>query len=49
MLIPNSSGITRRRLLNTVGVGTAAFALPGGALGKMPLGQPQTAFFYRER
>lgn len=47
MLIPNSSGITRRGLLTTVGMGTAAFALPEGALAKMPLGQPQAAYFYR--
>ena len=47
MLVPNLPPFTRRQLLATAAVGTAAFALPMRALAKMPLGQPQTGFFYR--
>ena len=47
MLIPSSSALTRRRLVAVTAIGSAALALPGRSLAKMPSGQPQTAYFYR--
>lgn len=38
---------TRRTLLASAAAGSAALALSGGAVAKMPLGQPQAPYYYR--
>lgn len=47
MQVPHPSAVTRRRLVTTAAVGAAALTLPGRSLAKMPMGQPQAAYFYR--